>query len=138
MIRRRSIIAAILGEKVLDPAKTFRMMNLKMTRGFVRSFLPEIGSGDQSMNEALSDAIVQNLEFKISLLPFVTHTALLLLSGTFDLMGFFHGGRRFSDQGLDSQRKMIEKLKKGKIPIFKELIRFYQRLTLYIYHSIKA
>ena len=112
-------------------------MNLRITKGFVRSFLPEICPSNQNPNESLIDKITANLLEKISMLPSVGRTTLLLLGGIFDLTGFFYGGRRFSDQGLDSQRKMIEEFKKGKIVLFKELIKFYQKLTWYIYYSIK-
>ena len=79
--------------------------------------------------------IARALHSKITAMPFVLKSAMIVLTYIFNWCGFFSSGRFFSAQDLKERRDQITKWRRSTLPICREFISFYEKMTLFIYYS---
>ena len=110
-------------------------MKITLIKPFVLVFCSEIAPVE-SLKEERLEKMAEILRQKISVMPFVMRTALSLLTTMFDGMGIFYGARLFRCQAFESQKNMVKALNSSPLGPFKELLKFYQKMSVFIYFSM--
>ncbi len=110
-------------------------MNLLLVKSFVRVFTGELGGPQNQADEKQLEEMAETLRQKILAMPWLMRLALCCLTYIFDWSGFLCAGQRFCGQSAESQRRMVRSGQIASPGPFKELLKFYQKMSVYIYYS---
>jgi hypothetical protein len=113
-------------------------MNAVVLKSIVRVCAYELVPEGAVLDEGLVEQMTAVLSQKISVMPFLMKTALSSLSCLFDGMGIFYGGIRFCRQSFEGQKRIVKLGSRGFLPPVRELLRFYQKMTYFIYYSLHS
>jgi hypothetical protein len=87
-------------------------------------------------NEKLLDETGLFLCQKIKRMPLSVRIPVYISTFIFDWAGIFYAGRRFSVQDRKQQEKMLQAAGQSAWYPLKQFLRFYQKLSVYIYYSL--
>jgi len=76
--------------------------------------------------------VVTRIEKMPIFIRLVIYTSTLI----FNWVGIFYSGRPFSFQNEVQQQKMIRSIEQCNWPVSKQFLRFYKKLSLYVYYSL--
>jgi hypothetical protein len=107
-------------------------MNIFIVRSFVSIFVSGVTRSQDRRCEEISIQLLQ----KINKMPFLMKTALCILTYLFNCFGMFFGGHFFHRLDEQNQRRMVLAIEQGHFRPFKELLKFYQKMSLFIFYSI--
>jgi hypothetical protein len=109
----------------------------KIVKSIVRVLLLQALS-PFAINEKLAEETGFLLNRKIKRMPSLIRLSIYTSTFIFDCLGVFHGGCRFSGQNIEKQQKMIGAAEHYGGGPLKQFLKFYQKLSLYIYYSLSA
>ncbi len=75
---------------------------------------------------------------KIKKMPLSIRIPIYTATFIFDWAGVFYGGCRFSVQNSELQQKMFHAVERYDWHPLKQFLKFYQKLSIYIYYSLLA
>ena len=112
-------------------AKGLFMMNILMVRPFVSIFGDRAAPGENGSCEIIASVLLD----KINKMPVLMKSAICLLTHLFNVSVLFWGGRFFQQLNQQNQKRMVQDIEQGNFGPFKEMLKFYQKMTLFIYYS---
>ena len=111
-------------------------MDQRLIMALVRYFITETIAEQGLIDESLVQEVGKVLRQKMTVMPFLIRTALIMMTIIFDWSGIFFAGRPFHSQTLDQQRKMVMVYQRSFLQAIAELMRFYKKMSVFIYFSL--
>ena len=102
-------------------------------RAFVQIFcagLPGVAAGRRTF---IQEKTVQDVLACLDLMPRYMRLGLVVWTAVFEWSGLLWRGKRFSRQAAKARERQVRFWGRGRIPAGRELIRFYQKMSIFIY-----